>query len=137
MWNEPTKEQLAKIPKLYETEGVALKEKLVWLHFFLGAFDWYIAEYDGKRLFWGYVFLTGDFERTDWGYISFDELKRIKIPPGFEVDRETCWQVKKAIQIEKIRMGNHWSQTEEPKKSSSRKEKTDEAHTGYGVGGDH
>ena len=36
MWNEPTKEQLAKIPRLYETERVPLKEKLIWLHFFIG-----------------------------------------------------------------------------------------------------
>jgi hypothetical protein len=46
MWNEPTKEQLDKIPKLYETERVPLKEKLIWLHFFIGGCDWYVAEYD-------------------------------------------------------------------------------------------
>jgi hypothetical protein len=28
-------------------------------------------------------------------------------------------------------MGNHWSQTEEPKKSSSRKEETDDTRFGY------
>ena len=137
MWNEPAKEQLAKIPKLYETEGVPLRKKEIYLHFFIGGCDWYICEYDGEDLFWGYAILNGDLEMAEWGYISFDELKRIKIPPGFEIDCETCWQVKKAIQIEKIRMGNHWSQTEEPKKGSSRKEKTDETHTGYSVGRDH
>jgi len=137
VWNKPTKEQLAKIPRLYETEGIPLKDKLIYHHFFIGGCDWYVAEYDGEDLFWGYVILNGDLEMAEWGYISFEELKRIKIPPGFEIDCETCWQVKKAIQIEKIRMGNHWSQPEEPKKSSSRKEKTDETHTGYGVGRDH
>ena len=137
MWSEPTKEQLDKIPKLYETEDIPLKDKVVYLHFFIGGCDWYVVEYDGEDLFWGYAILNGDFEMAEWGYISFEELKRIKIPPGFEIDCETCWQVKKAIQIEKIRMGNNWPQTEEPKESSSRKEKTDEAHTGYGVGGDH
>ena len=91
MWNQPPKEQLAKIPKLYETERVPLKEKLIWLHFFLGAFDWYIAEYDGKHLFWGYVILTGDFERTDWGYISFRDVERYLArlkPQCGGVDRE-------------------------------------------------
>jgi hypothetical protein len=29
MWNEPTKEQLAKLPGLYETESVSLKDKLI------------------------------------------------------------------------------------------------------------
>jgi hypothetical protein len=137
MWNQPTKEQLAKIPGLYETEDIPLKDKLIHLHLFIGGCDWYIAEYDGEDLFWGYVILNGDLEMAEWGYISFEELKRIKIPPGFEIDCETCWQIKKAIQIEKIRMGNHWSQPEEPKKSSSRKEKADEAHTDYSVGRDH
>jgi hypothetical protein len=138
MWNQPTKEQLAKIPRLYETERVPLKEKFIGLHFFIGACDWYASEYDEEEdLFWGYAILNGDLEMAEWGYFSFEELKRIKIPPGFEIDCETCWQVKKAIQIEKIRMGNHWSQPEEPKKSSSRKEKTDDVRTSYGIGRDH
>ena len=137
MWNEPTKEQLAKIPRIYETEGVSLKEKLIWVHFFIGGADWYITEYDGEDLFWGYAILNGDLEAAEWGYISFEELKSIKIPPGFEIDCETCWQVKKAIQIEKIRLGNHWSETEEPKKSSSREEETDDAHIDYSVRRDH
>ena len=138
MWNEPAKEQLAKIPRLYETEGVPLREKLVWLHFFIGGCDWYVAEYDEEEnLFWGYAILNGDLEMAEWGYIGFEELKRIKIPPGFEIDCETCWQVKKAIQIEKIRIGNHWAQTEETKKSSSRKEKTDDAHIDYSIGREH
>ena len=137
MRNEPTKKQLAKIPRLYETEGVPLKEKTIYLHFFIGGCDWYVAEYDGEDLFWGYAILNGDLEMAEWGYISLDELKRIKIPPGFEIDCEKDWQVKKTIQIEKIRMGNHWSQTEEPKKSSSRKEKKDDARIDYGVGRDH
>ncbi len=57
MWNTPTKKRLSKIPKLYETEGVALKDKLIYLHFFIGDCDWYIAEYDGEDLFWGYAIL--------------------------------------------------------------------------------
>ena len=75
--------------------------------------------------------LNGDLEMAEWGYLSFEELKAIKIPPGFEIDCDQYWQIKKAIDIEKIRMGNHWPQTEEPKKSSSRKEKADDARTGY------
>ena len=47
MWNQPTKERLNRIPKLYATEDVPLKHKLIHLHFFLGGSDWYISEYDG------------------------------------------------------------------------------------------
>ena len=130
MWNEPTKEQLGKIPRLYETEKVPLKEKLIHLHFFIGECDWYISEFDGEDLFWGYAILNSDFEMSEWGYMSFDELKSIKIPPGFEIDCERDWEVKKTREIEKIRIGNGWSE-EEPKENSSRKEETDDSRTGY------
>jgi hypothetical protein len=53
MWNEPDKEQLLKIPKLYETEDVPLKDKLIHLHFFIGGCDWHVAEYDGEYIFLG------------------------------------------------------------------------------------
>ena len=137
MWNEPTKKQLEKIPRFYETEDVPLKEKLVWVHFFIGGCDWYIAEYDGEDLFWGYAILNGDLEMAEWGYISFQELRELKIPPGFEVECEKFWQIKKAIQIEKVEMGNRWPQTEEPKNSSSRKEKPDDARTDLALGRGH
>ncbi len=47
MWNEPSKERLSRIPKLYATEHSPLKDKIVYLHFFIGGCDWYIAEFDG------------------------------------------------------------------------------------------
>ena len=115
MWNEPTKEELARIPRLYETEEVPLKEKQIWLHFFIGSCDWFIAEYDGEDLFWGYAILNGDLQSAEWGYVSFNELKRIKIPPGFEIDCDGHWPVRKAIDIEKIRIGNHWQEEKELK----------------------
>lgn len=55
MWNIPSKKRLQQIPKLYETEDIELKNKLIYLHFFIGGCDWYIAEYDGDDLFWGYT----------------------------------------------------------------------------------
>jgi hypothetical protein len=50
MWNIPTEERLAKIPRLYETEDTELKDTLLHLHFFMGGCDWYIAEYDGDDM---------------------------------------------------------------------------------------
>jgi hypothetical protein len=81
MWNEPTKEQLAKLPKLYVTENVPLKDKPVYLHYFIGGCDWFISEYDGDDLFFSYAIL-GDSIFGEWGYISFEEPQSIKIPPG-------------------------------------------------------
>ena len=49
MWNKPTEKQLSKIPRLYETESVPIKEKVIHMHFFLGGCDWYIAEHDPEE----------------------------------------------------------------------------------------
>ena len=102
MWNEPTKEQLSKLPRLYETDNIALKDKLIHVHFFIGGCDWYIAEYDGGDLFWGYADLNNS-EMAEWGYISFQELKEIKIQGWLEIDCEIFDPPKKAGEIEKIR----------------------------------
>ena len=106
MWNEPTKERLSKIPKLYETEHTPLKDKLIHLHFFIAACDWYIAEYDGHDLFWGYAILNNDLDMAEWGYISFKELRDLSIN-GMEIDceLEEYFPIKTASEIEKICKG--------------------------------
>jgi hypothetical protein len=82
-----------------------LKDKLIYLHFFIGGCDWYIAEYDGEDLFWGYAILNNDHDFAEWGYISFGELKEIKIQSWLEIDceLEEIWKVRKASEIERIR----------------------------------
>jgi hypothetical protein len=110
MWNEPNKERLEKLPKLYETEHIPLKDKLIHLHFFIGGCDWYIAEFDGKDLFWGFAILNNDYQMAEWGYISFSELKSIIVNGWIEVDceLEEIWRVKKASEIQKIRTAQGW-----------------------------
>lgn len=105
MWNEPSPQRLARIPRLYETEHVPIEDKLIHLHFFIGGCDWFIAEYDGGDLFFGYAVLNGDYDNAEWGYVSFSELKAVKV--GFlEVDCETesVWQVRRAAEIPAIRL---------------------------------
>lgn len=118
MWNEPTSERLAKIPRLYDTEDKPLPEKLIYLHFFIGGCDWYVAEFDGKDIFFGFAHL-GDDQNAEWGYFSFNELKSIKVRGWLEVDcePEEYWEVKKASDIEKISKANGWKTetTEEEK----------------------
>lgn len=110
MWNEPSKERLAKIPKLYETENVPLKDKNIHLHFFLGGCDWYIAEYDGTDLFWGFACLNGDLQNAEWGYVSFGELQDIRVKGWLEIDCESedFWRVKPASEIELICRASGW-----------------------------
>ena len=79
MWNEPTQEQLDRIPNLYDSEHIPLRDKTIWLHFFLAGCDWYICEYDGEDLFFGFAILNGDLINAEWGYVSFNELKSIKV----------------------------------------------------------
>lgn len=116
MWNEPTKERLSKIPKLYETESRSLQDKQIHLHFFIGGSDWFICEYDeADELFFGYAILNNDYQMAEWGYVSFPELKSIRINGWLEIDceLEDVWKVRRACEIEKIRKAQLWP---EPRK---------------------
>jgi hypothetical protein len=86
MWNTPKKEKLDTIPRLFETEHISLKEKTIYLHFFIGSCDWFVCEFDGQDKFFGFVCLNGDLEMAEWGYFSFQELQSIRIGMGIEID---------------------------------------------------
>ncbi|WP_041280587.1 DUF2958 domain-containing protein [Desulfosudis oleivorans] len=104
MWNEPNEDMLQRIPKLYETEHVPLTDKLIYMHFFIGGCDWFVAEYDGNDIFFGYAILNNDYYNAEWGYFSLSELKSIKIQGWAEIDRDTFWEVKKASEVDKIKI---------------------------------
>lgn len=103
MWNEPSKERLNRIPRLYETEKIPVEEKMIYLHFFIGACDWYVAEFDGEDTFFGYVVLNGDMQNAEWGYFSFSELRDISVQGWCEIDceLESCWRVRVFKDVEK------------------------------------
>jgi hypothetical protein len=124
MWNVPNKERLAKIPRLYETENIPLKDKLIHLHFFIGGCDWYICEFDREDLFWGFAILNNDFQNAEWGYISFGELKSIKIDGWLEIDCEIeeFWQIREASEIEKIRIAHGWLKENNPPQNISKED---------------
>ncbi len=104
MWNEPSDERLQRIPKVTETATTPLKDKLIYLHFFIGACHWYVAEYDPvDNLFWGFVILNNDHINSEWGYFSFDELKEIKLHGYLEVDNDLYWHMKKASEVPAIK----------------------------------
>tara|TARA_R100000306_G_C4380997_1_gene144335 strand:+ start:1264 stop:1740 length:477 start_codon:yes stop_codon:yes gene_type:complete len=108
MWNEPTKAELATLPKLYESENMSATDVVIRMHFFMGSADWYVAEYDGKDRFFGYVNL-GDPQCAEWGYFLLSELrdicfstphitqkndKSIDINISTRVDRDLYWEPK-------------------------------------------
>jgi len=110
MFNPPTDVELAKIPRLYETESIPVKDKIIHIHFFLASSDWFIAEYDGEDTFFGFVCLNNWTDLAEWGYISFRELKQLKVDAPvsingqkalipLEVDRDVNWKPKKASDV--------------------------------------
>ena len=63
---------LHKCPKIGETDG--MKEHPAIFHYFHGATDFYICEYDGNDLMYGFAILGGDLPNSEWGYFSLSEL---------------------------------------------------------------
>jgi hypothetical protein len=63
------------IPSIGATGG--MKEHPAILHYFIGATDIFVTEYDGKDEMFGFTILNGDYEMAEFGYISLAELRRI------------------------------------------------------------
>jgi len=85
-----TKQLQSKIPMLYETDDQEL-EKMAWVKLFspyMGWY-WYILEFDGHDMCFGYVF--GNYD--EYGYFSLNELSNAvahKIVPA--VERDLNWE---------------------------------------------
>ncbi len=106
----PSQEQLAQLPPLGGQSEVKLEDVIIYLHFFMGSFDWWISEYDGEDTFFGFACL-GDPDMAEWGTVSFQELKDLKhgVPiynldkemgkVPLEVDCDKYWQPKKFSEI--------------------------------------
>ena len=101
MLNIPSAARLAKLPRLYETENILPENTLIHLHFFLGNCDWFIAEYDGDDLIFGYAVLGGDWQNAEWGYTSFSELKALRVQGVFQIDceLEEYWKVRPFLDV--------------------------------------
>ena len=53
-------------------------DKLIVVHYYLGACHWWLVEYDpDERRGFGYVCL-GDPINAEWGYVSLDELEQLE-----------------------------------------------------------
>lgn len=86
MWNPPTLKQLEKIPPLYATEQTPMKDKKVYMKFFIGGWTWYITEinHDNYDIAFGY---TVSPHAKEWGYVSLKELDAVK-KSFLRVDRD-------------------------------------------------
>ena len=115
MWNTPTAGQLAQIPGLYATENTPVQDKIIHLHFFFAGSDWFIAEFDGEDIFFGFAVLNNDLFNAEWGYISFSELKEIRLS-GFEIDNDLHWQPCRAGEVVTICEAQGWQHQQNQKR---------------------
>jgi hypothetical protein len=106
MWNTPTPKDLSKLPGFGEQEKTPMRNQLIHMHFFIGGSDWWITEFDGEDTFFGFCRLNGDDINSEWGYVSFTELKEINVN-GIEVDRDMYWNPKPCSEIEAIKTYDH------------------------------
>jgi hypothetical protein len=74
------------VPKLYETDSK--RDRKIALHYFYGNTDFYVLEFDGDNLFYGYMILNGDLEMSEYGYQNrmelFDAMPLINLDYHFE-----------------------------------------------------
>ena len=101
MWAKPSNGQLKAIPELYATDGLGLGDKLIYLHFFLGGCDWYVAEFDGEDRFFGFAILNNNQHNAEWGYFSLQELRDLKVGM-LEIYTDKHWDIRPAREIAKI-----------------------------------
>jgi len=64
-------------------------ELTVYAHLFYGSSDWFITEYDGKDLLFGYTILNGDSMMSELGTIWLPELRDSGL-----VELDFYWEVK-------------------------------------------
>jgi hypothetical protein len=75
----PPGQVLMGIPRLYATEDTPADDKTIWLHYFAGACNWYVAELsEAGDIAFGYANL-GDPVNAEWGYIHLPELAELHL----------------------------------------------------------
>lgn len=97
---QPPKAELAKVPALYADEDTPLAEKVVYLHFFTGSADWYVAELDPdtwEAFGWAELF-PGCGE---WGSFNLLDLavQRGRFLP---IERDKWFTPKRAAEVDRI-----------------------------------
>ncbi len=86
------------IPKLYETEPIELPNKIAHVRFFSiwNDWAWYLVEFDGNDLCFGYV----EGHENEFGYFRLSELESIKGPFGLGIQRDIIFLPTQIGQLE-------------------------------------
>src|SRR5690348_12149490 len=93
----PPQDILRKIPGLYATDGQEFGDKIVYIHYFSAAADFWITELDQDSYEgFGYVRYAQFPEGAEWGYIDLTDLEAVNVRGGLViVERELHWEPKK------------------------------------------
>lgn len=92
-----TKSELAILPKLYATEHIKPEDKMIQVKLFHPAsnWTWYVIEFDGSDICWGFVKgLDAEF-----GYFSLSEISQVRGPLGLCVERDKWFKPMKVSDI--------------------------------------
>lgn len=111
----PSPETWTQIPAVYETNSIPFEQKVLHLHYFLGSYDWWVAEVDHEHAeAFGYVRLHGDDANAEWGYIDLLELEalfqpgridrtnapgQVRLMPRQLVERDLYWQPRQFFEL--------------------------------------
>ena len=68
---------------------------MIHLYFYLKNSEWFVFEFNGHDIFFGFVCLNGDIEMAEFGYFSLTELKPINVN-GWEIYcvPEIFWKIR-------------------------------------------
>lgn len=107
-----TKAILKKLPKLYTTENIELKDKIAVCKFFCpwGRYTFYAVEgevpvnHDDDFIFFGYVVSPLGPDCDEFGYVSLKELESIKHFSGLTIERDRWFDPTKLSEISNIRL---------------------------------
>ena len=99
MWNPPTDEELQTLPRIGANEDVPWQDVVIHHHYFIFSSDWFVAECGvDDRIFYGYAILNNDLDNAEWGYMSLDEMREVRVR-GFEIDRDLHWSPRRAGEV--------------------------------------
>lgn len=103
-----TKEILKKLPPLYSTENVPLKDKIAVCKFFdpCGAYTFYVVEGSQEEddfILWGWVTL-GDPDCAEFGYSSLNEITAVKNRFGLGIERDRYFDTTPLKDIPEIKI---------------------------------
>lgn len=112
MINRPTESELLKLAGIKSGKNRPHADRVIHMHFFLDGHSWYMSEYDPKsRRFFGYTIPNDEYHNARWDYFSFDDLCRMRTKAHGEVVRNTHWNPRRAIEVDRIRDVYAWRES--------------------------